>query len=69
MVSLGNELGGHAKAEDMIKGRGVSLIMKSTEIQFRRPVTFPDTVREASFIGLSICSATVAFDRLAVLLT
>lgn len=45
MASLGRELGGQAKADAMIKGQGVSLILKSIEVRFRRPVTFPDTVR------------------------
>ncbi|RDB18563.1 hypothetical protein Hypma_000240 [Hypsizygus marmoreus] len=45
MVSLGQELDGPEKAQDMIKGKGISLILKSIEVQFRRPVTYPDTVR------------------------
>jgi len=45
MMSLGDEWGGEAQAERMIKGQGVSLILKSLEIQFKRPVTYPDTVR------------------------
>ncbi|KAG6868055.1 hypothetical protein C0993_007914 [Termitomyces sp. T159_Od127] len=32
VLSLGNELGGQAKAEAMIKGQGVSLILKSIEL-------------------------------------
>lgn len=44
MMSLGNELGGPSKAEAMIKGMGVSLILKSIDVQFRKPVTYPDTV-------------------------
>ncbi|KAF8623151.1 hypothetical protein AX17_007540 [Amanita inopinata Kibby_2008] len=44
MKSLGEELGGSAKAEDLIRGRGISLILKSIEVQFRRPVTYPDTL-------------------------
>ncbi|KAG6878886.1 hypothetical protein C0992_006899 [Termitomyces sp. T32_za158] len=42
--SLGHELGGQAKADALIKGQGVSLILKSIEVRFRRPVTFPDTL-------------------------
>ncbi|KAG5337595.1 hypothetical protein C0989_009223 [Termitomyces sp. Mn162] len=45
VLSIGHELGGQTKAEAMIKGQGVSLILKSIEVRFRRPVTFPDTVR------------------------
>jgi hypothetical protein len=44
LASFGRELGGPEKAEAMVKGQGVSLILKSMEIRFRRPVTYPDTV-------------------------
>ncbi|KAF5379518.1 hypothetical protein D9615_006504 [Tricholomella constricta] len=44
MMSLGHELGGPSKAEAMIKGQGVSLILKSIDVRFRRPVTYPDTL-------------------------
>lgn len=45
MMSLGEELGGPSKAQAMIKAQGISLILKSIDVQFRRPVTYPDTVR------------------------
>ncbi|KAF8075214.1 Thioesterase/thiol ester dehydrase-isomerase [Lyophyllum atratum] len=44
MMSLGHELGGPPKAEAMIKGQGISLILKSIDVRFRRPVTYPDTL-------------------------
>lgn len=44
MMSLGREIGGAAKAEAMIKGQGVSLILKSVSLNYKRPVTFPDTL-------------------------
>ncbi|KAG5640806.1 hypothetical protein DXG03_006960 [Asterophora parasitica] len=44
MMSLGHELGGQSKAEAMIKGQGISLILKSIDVRFRRPVTYPDTL-------------------------
>ncbi|PPQ70847.1 hypothetical protein CVT24_001054 [Panaeolus cyanescens] len=44
MTSLGEQLGGPEKAKAMIRGKGVSLILKSIDVQFRRPVTFPDTL-------------------------
>ncbi|KAK2467338.1 hypothetical protein APHAL10511_000573 [Amanita phalloides] len=44
MTSLGVELGGPQRAQDMIKAKGVSLILKSIAVQFRRPVTYPDTL-------------------------
>lgn len=50
MTSLGHELGGPEKAEAMLKGQGVSLILKSIEVKFRRPVTYPDTVRVSLFV-------------------
>lgn len=43
-MSLGQELGGESKAADMVKGRGVSLILKSVSLNYMRPVTFPDTL-------------------------
>ncbi|XP_006461693.1 hypothetical protein AGABI2DRAFT_222531 [Agaricus bisporus var. bisporus H97] len=44
LASFGRGIGGPEKAEAMVKGRGVSLILKSMEIRFRRPVTYPDTL-------------------------
>ncbi|KAF5319037.1 hypothetical protein D9611_012688 [Ephemerocybe angulata] len=44
MMSIGKEWGGPAQADKMIRGQGVSLILKTMEIQFRRPVTYPDTL-------------------------
>lgn len=44
MMSLGEELGGPEKAEAMIKGKGVSLILKSVSLNYIRPVTYPDTL-------------------------
>ncbi|KAG6829726.1 hypothetical protein H0H92_003685 [Tricholoma furcatifolium] len=44
VMSIGHQLGGQAKADAMVKGQGVSLILKSIEVRFRRPVTYPDTL-------------------------
>ncbi|EIN06231.1 Thioesterase/thiol ester dehydrase-isomerase [Punctularia strigosozonata HHB-11173 SS5] len=44
MQSIGEELGGPQKAKDMITGKGVSLILKSISVNYRRPVTYPDTL-------------------------
>ncbi|KAF5328467.1 hypothetical protein D9758_017020 [Tetrapyrgos nigripes] len=44
MTRLGHRLGGPAKADALLKGKGISLIMKSIEVKYRRPVTFPDTL-------------------------
>jgi len=44
LMTLGNEMGGPEKAQAMIKGQGVSLILKSLSIKFKRPVTYPDTL-------------------------
>ena len=43
-MALGNAMGGPEKAQAMSKGQGVSLILKSLSIKFKRPVTYPDTV-------------------------
>ncbi|KAG6909802.1 hypothetical protein DXG01_015295 [Tephrocybe rancida] len=44
MISFGHELGGKPKADAMMRGQGVSLILKSIAVRFRRPVTYPDTL-------------------------
>ncbi|KAF9068414.1 hypothetical protein BDP27DRAFT_1364136 [Rhodocollybia butyracea] len=44
MVHLGQRLGGPSKAEALLKGKGISLIIKSLNINYRRPVTYPDTL-------------------------
>jgi len=44
MTTLGNEMGGSERARAMLKGQGVSLILKSLSIKFKRPVTYPDIV-------------------------
>ncbi|KIK99128.1 hypothetical protein PAXRUDRAFT_823091 [Paxillus rubicundulus Ve08.2h10] len=44
LLGLGNLLGGKERTEAMIAGQGVSLILKSINVNFRRPVTFPDTL-------------------------
>jgi acyl-CoA thioesterase FadM len=43
-MALGREIGGPDKANALIKAQGVSLILKSIAVKFRRPVTYPDTV-------------------------
>lgn len=45
MVSVGNEIGGPAKAESMLKAKGVGFILKYIDVEYKRPVTYPDTVR------------------------
>ena len=45
LSSLAHELGGPEKVDSMLKGRGISLILKRIAVDFKRPVTFPDTVR------------------------
>lgn len=44
MQSVGRAAGGAERAQAMLAGRGVSLILKSIDVQFRRPVTYPDTL-------------------------
>lgn len=45
LMALGKVLGGEERVKAMLAGQGVSLILKSTNVNYRRPVTFPDTVR------------------------
>ncbi|KAF9231269.1 HotDog domain-containing protein, partial [Melanogaster broomeanus] len=44
VIALGNLLGGKERTQAMLAGQGVSLILKSVNVNFRRPVTFPDTL-------------------------
>lgn len=44
MSKFGSMLGGKERVDAMLAGKGVSLILKSISINFRRPVTFPDTL-------------------------
>jgi acyl-CoA thioesterase FadM len=44
LMALGKVLGGEERVKAMLAGQGVSLILKSANINFRRPVTFPDTL-------------------------
>jgi len=44
MISMGDELGGPSRGKAMMNGQGISLILKSIELRFRRPVTYPDTL-------------------------
>jgi len=44
MISLGDEIGGPSYGKAMMNGQGISLILKSMELRFRRPVTYPDTL-------------------------
>lgn len=53
MMTLGNEMGGPKKAQAMVKGQGVSLILKSLSIKFKRPVAYPDTVSGLTTVRFS----------------
>ncbi|KAG7094331.1 hypothetical protein E1B28_007930 [Marasmius oreades] len=44
MTHLGNRLGGPQRADSLLKGKGISLILKSIQVNYRRPVTYPDTL-------------------------
>jgi acyl-CoA thioesterase FadM len=48
------ELGGPERVHAMLKGQGVSFILRSIFVQYRRPVTYPDTVR-AIHISSALC--------------
>ena len=41
---MGDEIGGPSRGKAMLNGQGISLILKSIELRFKRPVTYPDTV-------------------------
>ena len=55
VIAVGNLLGGKERAQAMLAGQGVSIILKSINVNFRRPVTFPDTVR-VFFLFLEPCA-------------
>jgi hypothetical protein len=42
--SIGEELGGQAQVDAFLRAQGVSFILKSININFRKPVQYPDTV-------------------------
>jgi hypothetical protein len=44
MSCIGEELGGQAQADAFLRARGISFILKSIEINFRKPVRYPDTL-------------------------
>ena len=56
MSTFGERFGGPSAAEALLKGKGVSLILKSIQVNFRRPVTHPDTVS----LSLMICTSYLA---------
>lgn len=45
MTSVGNEIGGPGIVDDIMRARGIGIILKSISVRYRRPVTYPDTVR------------------------
>ena len=49
---MGDELGGPSRGKAMMNGQGISLILKSMELRFRRPVTYPDTVSNFNLTSL-----------------
>ncbi|KZP28702.1 Thioesterase/thiol ester dehydrase-isomerase, partial [Athelia psychrophila] len=44
LVSVAHEIGGARAVEDMLRARGVGVILKSISVRYRRPVTYPDTL-------------------------
>jgi acyl-CoA thioesterase FadM len=60
LMALGKVLGGEERVKAMLAGQGVSLILKSANVNFRRPVTFPDTVRFPCDIRLMTSNITMS---------
>ncbi|KAG9100678.1 hypothetical protein FRC06_003858 [Ceratobasidium sp. 370] len=44
MYMIGLETHGPKRAKAMLEGVGVSIILKSMEVKFKRPVTYPDNL-------------------------
>lgn len=63
--SIGEEVGGQAQADAFLRARGVSFILKSIEVNFRKPVQYPDTVSLAHLrpSGISDGLVGLAIDR------
>lgn len=47
LTSIADELGGPDRVRAMLQGKGVSFILKNISVNFKRPVVFPDTVRDS----------------------
>jgi hypothetical protein len=46
----------------MLRGKGVSLILKSISVDYKRPVTYPDTVSSIQASRLFCLTRAAAFD-------
>lgn len=57
MRSLAHNLGGPQRVSDMISGKGISMILKQIEVNYRRPVTYPDTVSVSTQFPMQIMHA------------
>lgn len=44
LEALAEKVGGSSRREEMLAGKGISLILKSIEVKYKRPVTYPDTL-------------------------
>ncbi|KAI0058935.1 hypothetical protein BV25DRAFT_1908912 [Artomyces pyxidatus] len=44
IAAVGHELGGPERAQRLLSAKGISFILKSIDVKFRRPVRFPDTL-------------------------
>jgi hypothetical protein len=49
LTSIADELGGPDRVRAMLRGEGVSFILKSINVNFKRPVVFPDTVSSSLY--------------------
>ncbi|THH16688.1 hypothetical protein EW146_g3991 [Bondarzewia mesenterica] len=70
--AIGHKLGGQDRAQKMLSAKGVSFILKSIEVNFRRPVRFPDTLliahKPAPFVSSSPSTHTPPLSRTQFLL-
>ena len=63
---MGDELGDPSRGKVMLNGRGISPILKSIELRFRRPVTYPDTVSTFNPTSLRIPDCILIYIIVAV---
>jgi len=47
-MSVGHDIGGPDRADALLRPQGIAFILKSMEVNYRRPVRFPNTLLVAS---------------------
>jgi len=65
LESLAERAGGTQRRDKMLAGKGISLILKSVSVRYKRPVTYPDTLlvfaKPQNFSPTQFTLASVAY--------